>query len=267
MLRANRYILPGHTYHVTHRCHGRKFLLRFAVHRSEYQRRLRLALKEYDLSLLAYCIASNHTHLLVNSATTEALSALMQKLEGEFAEYYNLRKKRTGAFWNGRYHATMIGDGRYLWNCMKYIDLNMVRAGAVSHPGAWAWCGYDELIGRRKRYRLLDLSRAVELLDCTGGDLASNYLAAIAENVAGGRLARESAWTESIAVGSQAFVEGIAAQIWNREELAPRQECGGRWVLGEAGAPYGPARSDGSWLAVRPDSAISAFTLAEETTP
>jgi len=102
MPRANRYILPGHTYHVTHRCHGRNFLLRFAVHRTEYRHRLRLALKEYDLSLLAYSITSNHTHLLINSGTTEALSSMMQKLEGGFGEYYNLRKKRTGAFWNGR---------------------------------------------------------------------------------------------------------------------------------------------------------------------
>ena len=88
MLRANRYILPGHTYHVTHRCHGRKFLLRFAVHRTEYRRRLRAAVKEYDVSLLACSITSNHTHLLINSDTTEALSAMMQKLEGEFAENY-----------------------------------------------------------------------------------------------------------------------------------------------------------------------------------
>ena len=97
------------------------------MHRTEYRHRLRLALKEYDLSLLAYSITSSHTHLLINSGTTEALSSMMQKLEGEFAEVYNLRKKRTGAFWNGRYHATMIDSGRYLWNCMKYIDLNMVR--------------------------------------------------------------------------------------------------------------------------------------------
>ncbi len=48
----------------------------------------------------------------------------MQKLEGEFAEYFNFRKHRSGAFWGGRYNCAMIDSGRYLWNCMKYIDLN-----------------------------------------------------------------------------------------------------------------------------------------------
>ncbi len=108
----------------------------------------------------------------------------------------------------------------------------------------------------------------MELLeDCTGGDLASNYLTVIAEHIASGRLVRESAWTQSIAVGSQTFVEEIAAATWNREDLEPLQERGDRWVLREAAAAYGPARSDGSCIVARPESAISAFTLAEEKTP
>jgi len=68
----------------------------------------------------------------------------------------NLRKKWHGAFWNERYHATMIDGGDYLWTCLKYIDLNMVRAGVVSHPREWNWTGYEELVGERKRYRLID---------------------------------------------------------------------------------------------------------------
>jgi len=198
-----------------------------------------MALKEYDLSLLAYCVTSNHTHLLINSDTTEALSAMMQKLEGEFAEYYNLRKKRTGAFWNGRYHATMIDTGRYLWNCMKYIDLNMVRAGVVSDPARWAWCGYDELVGRRERYRLLDMARTMELLgDCAAGDFTGNYRATVRQDVERCRLARDPAWTESIAVGSEAFVANAAAEMWNREELTKSADSEGRWILREAGEPY-----------------------------
>ncbi len=47
----------------------------------------------------------------------------MQKLEGEFAEYYNIRKRRSGASWQGRYWSTMIDNCEYLWDCMKYIDL------------------------------------------------------------------------------------------------------------------------------------------------
>ena len=74
MPRANRYILPGHTYHLTHRCHNRSFLFRFARDRTEYQRRLRSAVKEYKISLLTYCITSNHTHLIARAKDAESIA-------------------------------------------------------------------------------------------------------------------------------------------------------------------------------------------------
>ena len=88
-----------------------------------------------------------------------------QKLEGEFAEWYNLHKHRSGAFWSDRYHCTLVDGGAYAWNCMKYIDLNMDRARVVAHPSEWKWCGYDELDGTRQRYRLLDLESVVRWQD------------------------------------------------------------------------------------------------------
>ena len=90
----------------------------------------------------------------------------MQRLEGEFAEYYNRRKGRRGAFWGDRFHCTMVDSLKYVWNCMVYIELNMVRARVVSHPEQWRWCSYAELAGRRQRYRLVDRA---ELLLQAGG--------------------------------------------------------------------------------------------------
>ena len=80
----------------------------------------------------------------------------MQSLEVDFAQYFNLRKKRKDSFWGDRYHSTMVDTGQYLWNCMKYIDLNMVRTGKVSHPNAWEWTAYNELMGFRRRYCLIN---------------------------------------------------------------------------------------------------------------
>ncbi len=59
---------------------------------------------------------------------------MMQRLQGCFACYYNRRKHHSGAFWEDRYHCNIVEDGVHLWNCIEYIDLNMVRARAVSHP-------------------------------------------------------------------------------------------------------------------------------------
>ena len=73
MPRANRYILPGYIYHLTHRCHDRKFLLKFRKDRDGYRRRLRQAVRKYDLSLLSYNITSNHVHLIAFSDYVEHL--------------------------------------------------------------------------------------------------------------------------------------------------------------------------------------------------
>jgi putative transposase len=75
---------------------------------------------------------------------------------GEFARAYNRRKGRTNAFWGDNYHATLVEEGTYLWRCLCYIELNMVRAGVVSHPREWPWAGYHEIMGERKRNRLFD---------------------------------------------------------------------------------------------------------------
>ena len=210
MPRANRCIIPGYTYHLTHRYHNRKFLLRRRTDRIEYWHRLRKNLCKHRISLFNFCITNNHVHLLGACRRAGDISRFMQQLEGEFADYYNKRKNRTGSFWGERFHCTMIDNHEHLWNCLQYIDLNMVRAGVVAHPGLWPWCGYHELVGERKRYRLLNTGRLVELLEVKNIEsLAEFHRQRIDEAIKNQCLNREAVWTESIAVGSKEFLEGI----------------------------------------------------------
>jgi putative transposase len=239
MPRANRYLLPGRVCHLTHRCHNRSPLFRFACDRTEYRKRLRLACKEFKVCLLTYCITWNHTHMLVTARDPENISAMMQKLEGEFAEYYNIRKRRSGAFWSGRYWSTMIDSDRYLWDCMKYVDLNMVRAGVVPHPDQWQWCGYAELMGHRQRYTMLTVD---EILSRTWNDsledFRKNYSQTVAEAIAHKDLCREPHWTESIAVGSPSFIGCIEEETTGRLELNIEKSDSSRWIIRETGSSY-----------------------------
>lgn len=220
MPRANRYILPGYTYHLTHRCHNRKFLLRCRTDRIEYWHRLRKNVRKYRISLFDFSITCNHVHLLGTCRRAEDISCFMQQLEGEFADFYNKRKTRSGSFWGQRFHCTMIENNEHLWNCLRYIDLNMVRAGVVAHPDSWPWCGYHELVGERKRYRLLDISRLIELLGVEDKEsLAEFHRQRIDEAIRNQQLNRETIWTESIAVGSKGFLEGIVARNKRRKKI------------------------------------------------
>ena len=240
MPRANRYIQPGCLYHLTHRCHDRRFLFRFARDRDEYRKRLRGSLKQSRVSLLAYCITSNHTHVLVEAGAPDAISRMMQKLEGQFAEWYNWRKRRSGAFWEDRFHCTMVEGNPHLLNCSVYVDLNMVRAGVVEHPKDWRWCGFDEVTGQRKRYRMLDLECVLKWNDgMCRQEFAHVYKLAIEEALDRRELQRNSIWTESIAVGSQPFVSALSKKLLNRTRLEESEVDTGQWIVREPSALYG----------------------------
>jgi putative transposase len=79
----------------------------------------------------------------------------MQLVAGRCAQEYNERKKRKGAFWQDRYHAAAIETGRHLVRCLVYVDLNMVRAGAVKHPCEWKFGGYNEIQSPRRKCVLI----------------------------------------------------------------------------------------------------------------
>jgi len=80
-------------------------------------------------------ITSNHIHLLViDDSPSDMIPKSMQLIAGRTGQEYNQRKRRKGAFWEDRYHATAIEGDDHLFRCMVYIDMNMVRIGTVSHP-------------------------------------------------------------------------------------------------------------------------------------
>lgn len=233
-------MVAGPAYHLTHRCHNRDFLFRFAKDRDLYRQLLHEQLSAHtDIKLLTYCITSNHVHLLVTSGrSNESVSAFMKDVQGQFAQSYNRRKERRGAFWSDRYHATMIDGGEYLWQCMRYIDLNMVRAGSVRHPSEWAWCGYQEISGARKRYKTVnmdELCRRSGLVDKAAA--AAWYTEWVSESATAASQ-RVAQWTESIAVGSKSFVETIGDQMTNRSRLEIEEGTSGGWVIKEPQPSY-----------------------------
>ena len=157
MPRSSHYLLEGYTYHRTHRCHERQFLLSSRDDRRCYREWLREGVSRFKVPVYGYCVTRNHVHVVAHAHSREAITGLMHLAASSVAKRYNLRTERINSMWEHPYHCTVIEDGKHLLNCLRYVDLNMVRAGEVAHPSEWPQCGYDELRGKRKRYRLLDL--------------------------------------------------------------------------------------------------------------
>ena len=96
-----------------------------------------------NISLHAYCLMTNHTHLLVSATEKGALSACMQELGRKFVSTTNRIRSRTGGLWEGRFYAGYLEPEGYLLRCMRYIELNPVRAKMVANAGAYRWSSFS----------------------------------------------------------------------------------------------------------------------------
>ncbi len=239
MPRAHRHFLPNHIWHVTHRCHKKQFLLKFASDRNRWLRWLYEAKKRFGLCVLDYVVTSNHIHLLVCDRGQGEISRSMQLIAGRTAQEYNQRRKRSGAFWEDRYHATAVDTDEHLARCLVYIDLNMVRAGVVSHPAEWPTGGYREVQAPPMRYRIIDLAALMELLGMhTLSELQRTHAQWISEAVAARRISREGMWSESLAVGSQDFVQGVKRQLGLASKYRHVEALGTMYRLRETPVAY-----------------------------
>jgi putative transposase len=218
MARAHRHYLPGQIWHLTHRCHERRFLLEFQRDRQAWMGWLYEARKRLGLCVLDYMATSNHVHLLVDDREGgEVISASMQLVAGRVGQQYNQRKQRGGAFWEDRYHATAVESGKHFRQCLAYIDLNMVRAGVVTHPEQWPACGYVEIQHPKVRYGIIDYGRLMELMGVRRLDqLQQACREQIEEALQRKQLERQSQWSESLVVGSPAYVEAVRKQLGAR---------------------------------------------------
>jgi len=210
MARAKRHYIPGHVWHITHRCHKREFLLKFPRDRRRWIQWLYQAKKRYSgLSVLNYMVTSNHVHLLVfDNGGRNVIPDSIKLVAGRTGQEYNVRKNRKGAFWEDRYHATAVDSNRYLRQCITYIDMNMVRARVVEHPTQWEFCGYNEIQSPRKRKGIIDFDRLMDLLGFENYDALkdAHYKWVNSANQMDNR-GKENKWTQSIAVGSKTFIE------------------------------------------------------------
>lgn len=241
MPRANRYHVPGLIWHITHRCHKREYLLKFARDRQRWQYWLFEARRRFGLQILNFTVTCNHVHLLVvEDDNSEGVCRGLQLVAGRTAQEYNQRKSRGGAFWEDRYHATAVESGEHLRRCMAYIDLNMFRTGAVDNPGEWPDCGYQGIQRPPKRYRLLDLPKAATLLGCSGEDsLRREQQRWVKEGLLSVACSkRDGKWSDSLAVGSQTFVETVASRLGLRARFRNIAEKEGDFILREARSAY-----------------------------
>jgi len=184
-----------------------------------YRQYLFEATQRYHVRILTWMVTSNHIHLLLTGGERgrPAISEALQYVHGETAEHYNLTRNCEGSFWSNRFHATRIQDGGHLGRCLFYIDLNMVRAGVVSHPSEWAYGSWAELVGARRRYRIIDLDTLLNRLRMTDADRFALWYRRTLDDILCQResalLRRQAFYSSAIAVGDEDWPSTVASRL------------------------------------------------------
>ncbi len=222
MARLPRFFLPGQPLHVIQRGNNRDPIFAADADYSFYLRCLKEAADTHSLKVHAYVLMTNHVHLLVTPKTEFSLSKTLQSIGRRYVQYFNFTYQRTGTLWEGRYKSTLIDSERYLLTCMRYIEMNPVRADMVAHPSEYPWSSYhanaqgseNELLAWHELYRRLGR---------TDDERQSAYRQLFRAQVSKADVdAIRDATNKGWALGDELFSEKVAALTARRAMPLPR---------------------------------------------
>src|ERR671911_2275812 len=141
MARRPRLFAPGILYHVIVRGNYRQKTFLNARDYEAYLERLARYRKRFGVTVYAYCLMSNHVHLLVETGS-QPLSRFMQGLQQSYTQYFNRKHKKVGHLFQGRYKAIVCDKDEYLLSLIRYIHQNPVRAKMVRRIDEYRYSGH-----------------------------------------------------------------------------------------------------------------------------
>jgi putative transposase len=182
MPRKPRFNLIGIPQHVIQRGNNREPCFYAEQDYRRYLDDLKESADKYDCRVHAYVLMTNHVHMLVTPMKDHGVSDMMQALGRRYVYYINKTYRRTGTLWEGRYKSSLVDSNHYLLTCMRYIELNPVRANMVAHPGEYKWSSYpanaqdayDAVIEGHPTY--LELSAVAESRQAAYRELFRNHM-------------------------------------------------------------------------------------------
>lgn len=218
MPRRARLVLPGVAIHAIQRGNNRSTCFFDDEDRAFYLFHLGRLLPRAYCRLHAYCLMSNHVHLLLTSEQADGCGALMKGIGQLYTQYVNKRYGRCGSLWEGRFKSCLVQSEDYVLECHRYIELNPVRAGMARCADAYPWSSYRanangescELLSAHEEYIRLGRSsgeRQAVYRDLFGSLQGHDRLQEIRTATNGG-----------YALGSASFKRAIARVLGRRVE-------------------------------------------------
>ncbi|MFC1736031.1 transposase [Candidatus Hydrogenedentota bacterium] len=204
--------MPGLPHHVTQPGNRRADIFECDEDREVYLRLLGKYMKKYGVSLWAYCLMSNHVHLVLVPAAAESLSRCLRDTHTVYATHFNKRTQLSGHVWQGRFFSCAL-DEAHLWAAVRYVERNPVRAGIVEKAEEFSWSSAAGHCGLKEDKLLAGEFPPVGVVDDWPTWLADEdpaYIEAVRKHTHTGR-----------PCGSRTFLEGLEELLGKR--LRPRK--------------------------------------------
>ncbi len=213
MPRKPRFFVPDIANHVIQRGNNREAVFFEDEDYQTYKNILHESAVSSGVKIHAYVLMTNHIHILATADTTGGISLMMQKTGRFYVPYINHKYQRTGTLWEGRFKSSLVDSDFYVLACMRYIEMNPVRAKMVESPADYKWSSYgfnahdltDRLVTPHASYLGLSLKKKLRYKKYV--DLFSEHLE---ENVL--KSIRNCAQTGTPWGGSQ-FIEQIESKL------------------------------------------------------
>jgi putative transposase len=197
MPRLARLVIPDVALHVVQRGHDRKACFSHDTDRLVYLSTLRNLLPKSGCALHAFCLMTNHVHLLITPCDVSGPAKLMRDLGQRYVQHFNRRYERRGTLWEGRYYSCLVDSAAYVLACHRYIERNPVRAAMVPSVLHYRWSSYaanaglaeSNLLAPHPEYMALaegEIRRHAAYQNLLDQDDGSSFLAQIRDATNGG---------------------------------------------------------------------------------
>lgn len=222
MPRQPRLVIAGYPCHIILRGNNRSAVFHNDKDRRFFIKCLKDAKEETKSKLYAYCLMTNHAHLLIEPLSKDGISKTMQSVGRRYVQYVNKAYKRTGTLWEGRFKSSLISKDGYLLACSRYIESNPVRAKMVEKPGDYQWSSYAYK-AEGKISALLDYDPAYLDLGKTKEERQFQYRRMFLEDIPHEELTLiRSATQRGGLIGGKNFIDSIAQVLGRSVALKAR---------------------------------------------
>jgi putative transposase len=157
MPRRPRFVQPGIPYHITQRGNNRQDVFFHPADRVRYLQLFAEHSIRYDLRILAWCLMTNHVHLIAIPGDADSMAHAMGQAHSHYSLEQNRNHRWSGHLWQNRFSSCALDSG-HLLAAMRYVELNPVRAGIARDPWEWPWSSAAAHVGSGAGDALLDWS-------------------------------------------------------------------------------------------------------------